>query len=148
MAQTVRRCPPPPAAARRARGLAVAVAGLVLALVAPLAPGARADNRDPVFPSQAEVDASKGAVAKKADQVGQIEAQLAAASVRADQLATDVARGRGVQRRPVPAAGGDPGVAGVACRGRDCVGCVPVPLAVCVGRRRRRSPGARGRGCG
>ncbi len=92
MAQTVRRCPPPPAAGRRARGLAVAVAGLVLALVAPLAPGARADNRDPVFPSQAEVDASKGTVAKKADQVGQIEAQLAAASVRADRLATDVAR--------------------------------------------------------
>jgi peptidoglycan DL-endopeptidase CwlO len=92
MAQTVRRCPPPPAAGRRARGLAMAVAALVLALVAPLAPGARADNRDPVFPSQAEVDASKGAVARKADQVGQIEAQLAAASVRADRLATDVAR--------------------------------------------------------
>ena len=70
----------------------MAVAGLVLALVAPLAPGARADNRDPVFPSQAEVDASKGTVATKADQVGQIEAQLAAASVRADRLATDVAR--------------------------------------------------------
>jgi cell wall-associated NlpC family hydrolase len=45
-----------------------------------------------VFPSQAEVDASKGTVAQKADQVGQIEAQLAAASVRADRLATEVAR--------------------------------------------------------
>jgi peptidoglycan DL-endopeptidase CwlO len=90
MAQTVRPCLPQPAAGRRARGLAVA--GLVLALVAALAPGASADNRDPVFPSQAEVDASKGTVAQKADQVGQIEAQLAAASVRADRLATDVAR--------------------------------------------------------
>ena len=90
MAQTVRRCLPQPATGRRARG--VAVAALVLALVASLAPGASADNRDPVFPSQAEVDASKGTVAQKADQVGQIEAQLAAASVRADRLATDVAR--------------------------------------------------------
>jgi cell wall-associated NlpC family hydrolase len=90
MAQTVRRCLPQPAAGRRTRGLAVAA--LVLALVASLAPGASADNRDPVFPSQAEVDASKGTVAQKADQVGQIEAQLAAASVRADRLATDVAR--------------------------------------------------------
>ncbi len=90
MAQTVRRCLPQPAAGRRVRGLAVAA--LVLALVASLAPGASADNRDPVFPSQAEVDASKGTVAQKADQVGQIEAQLAAASVRADRLATDVAR--------------------------------------------------------
>ncbi|MDQ1602041.1 MAG: peptidoglycan DL-endopeptidase CwlO [Actinomycetota bacterium] len=90
MAQTVRRCLPRPAAGRRARGLAVAA--VVLTLVASLAPGASADNRDPVFPSQAEVDASKGTVAQKADQVGQIEAQLAAASVRADRLATDVAR--------------------------------------------------------
>ena len=90
MAQTVRPCLPPPPAGRRARGLAVAA--LVLALVASLAPGASADNRDPVFPSQAEVDASKGTVAQKADQVGQIEAQLAADSVRADRLATDVAR--------------------------------------------------------
>lgn len=90
MAQTVRRCLPSAGTARRARG--VVVAGLALALVASLAPGARADNRDPVFPSQAEVDASKGSVAQKADQVGQIEAQLAAASVREDRLATDVAR--------------------------------------------------------
>jgi cell wall-associated NlpC family hydrolase len=90
MAQTVRRCLTPAATGRRARG--IAVAALAFALVASLAPGARADNRNPVFPSQAEVDASKGAVAQKADQVGQIEAQLAAAGVRADRLATDVAR--------------------------------------------------------
>jgi cell wall-associated NlpC family hydrolase len=89
MVQTVRPRPPRPAALR-ARGLAVAA--VVLALLAPLGPGASADNRKPMFPSQAAVEASKGAVAAKADQVGQIEAQLAAASVRADRLATDVAR--------------------------------------------------------
>ena len=74
---------------RRARG--TAVAAIVLALLAPLGPDAVADNGNPVFPSQQDVDASRGATAAKADQVGQIEAQLAAAAVRTEQLATDVA---------------------------------------------------------
>ena len=74
---------------RRARG--TAAVAVVLALFAPLGPDAVADNGNPVFPSQQDVDASRGATAAKADQVGQIEAQLAAAAVRTEQLATDVA---------------------------------------------------------
>jgi peptidoglycan DL-endopeptidase CwlO len=89
MVQSVRPRLPAPGP-RRWRGLAVV--GVVLALLAPFGPGASADNREPAFPSQADVRASKGEVAEKAGQVGQIEAQLAAAGVRADRLATDVAR--------------------------------------------------------
>ena len=74
---------------RRVRGSAVVA--VVLALLAPLGPAAIADNGSPVFPSQQDLDASRGATAAKADQVGQIEAQLAAAAVRTERLATDVA---------------------------------------------------------
>ena len=74
----------------RSRRLARAVVPLAaLALLAPQASAARADQT-PVFPSQAQVDASKRAAAARADRVGQIEAQLAAANARADRLATEV----------------------------------------------------------
>jgi cell wall-associated NlpC family hydrolase len=89
MALTGRRSLPAGPAARRSRRAAVAVT--VLALLVPLGPSAIADN-GPVFPSQAQVDASKGAVSAKADRVGTLEAQLAAASVRADRLATEAAQ--------------------------------------------------------
>jgi cell wall-associated NlpC family hydrolase len=91
MAWTVRRAAPALRGSRgRARG--TAVAAVLLMLLAPLGPSALADDGTPVFPSQQEVDASKGAAATKAGQVGQIEAQLAAATVRTERLATDVAR--------------------------------------------------------
>jgi len=96
MALTVRRRTPgrrtpgrrtPVPARRRARAVA-GVATLALAgLLAPLGPHALADNH-PVFPSQAQVDASRARAASTAGRVGQIEAQLAAANARADRLAT------------------------------------------------------------
>ena len=92
MAWTVRRATPALRGSRARRARAAAVAAVVLTLLAPLGPSATADNGTPVFPSQQDVDASRGAAAAKADQVGQIEAQLAAASVRTERLATDVAR--------------------------------------------------------
>jgi cell wall-associated NlpC family hydrolase len=65
------------------------VAALALAgLLAPIGPHALADSH-PVFPSQAQVDASKAAAASTAGRVGQIEGQLAAATARADRLATE-----------------------------------------------------------
>ena len=82
MALTVRRRMP------AARGT---VAGLLLAaLIVPLGPGARANDR-PSFPSQQQVDAGKAKVHDTAGRVGEIEAELAAASARADRLATQVA---------------------------------------------------------
>ena len=92
MAWTVRRATPALRGPRARRARGTAVAAVVLMLLAPLGPSATADNGTPVFPSQQDVDASRGAAAAKADQVGQIEAQLAAASVRTERLATDVAR--------------------------------------------------------
>ncbi|HEX4698641.1 MAG TPA: C40 family peptidase [Actinomycetes bacterium] len=65
------------------------MAALALAgLLAPIGPHALADSH-PVFPSQAQVDASKSAAASTAGRVGQIEGQLAAATARADRLATE-----------------------------------------------------------
>jgi cell wall-associated NlpC family hydrolase len=66
----------------------VAVGALALgSLVA--APPATAD---PTYPSAQQVERSKAAVASSAASVGRIEAQLATASARSAQLATDVAR--------------------------------------------------------
>jgi cell wall-associated NlpC family hydrolase len=70
---------------------ALLVAAAVLAAVSPFGPAALAADH-PVFPSQSEVDASKAQAAATSDQVGQIEAQLAAASARSDRLATEVAQ--------------------------------------------------------
>ena len=83
------RSPRPAAAGRRRSRTLVGVAALALAgLLAPMGPHALADNH-PVFPSQAQVDASKARAASTAGRVGQIEGQLAAATARADRLATE-----------------------------------------------------------
>jgi cell wall-associated NlpC family hydrolase len=81
---------PRPAPRRPLRAAALlVVAGLLLG-AGPLGTAALAADHQ-VFPSRSEVDASKARSAAAADQVGQIEAQLAGATARADQLATDVA---------------------------------------------------------
>ena len=93
MALTVRRRTP----ARRDRRVAGRARTAVARRPADRAGPARA-RRDrgqrPARSSRAEqdVEASRGQAAAKADQVGQIEAQLAAASVRTERLATEVAR--------------------------------------------------------
>jgi cell wall-associated NlpC family hydrolase len=81
--------PAPWALVRRTRAALALV--LTLAVLTSLGPGAAADDVE-VFPSQAEVDASRAAAAGRAGRVGAIEAQLAAAGVRADRLTLDVAR--------------------------------------------------------
>jgi peptidoglycan DL-endopeptidase CwlO len=91
MALTVRRRMPArrPAAGRPRSRTLVGVAALALAgLLAPMGPHALADSH-PVFPSQSQVDASKARAASTAGRVGQIEGQLAAATARADRLATE-----------------------------------------------------------
>ena len=87
MAQPARRRLP---SGRRPR-TALLAAAAVLVAVSPFGPAALAADH-PVFPSRSAVDASKAQAASTADQVGQIEAQLAAASTRADRLATEVAQ--------------------------------------------------------
>jgi cell wall-associated NlpC family hydrolase len=74
--------------ARTATALAAAGA-LALGSLTLAAPSAVAD---PTYPSAAQVQRSKTAVATKAASVGRIEGQLAAASARSAQLATEVAR--------------------------------------------------------
>ena len=70
-----------------ARSAALAVAG---ALCLGLLPSSA--SADPAYPSAQEVERSKARVADTAAQVGQVEARLAAATARAAQLATGVAR--------------------------------------------------------
>lgn len=70
-----------------ARTAALAVAG---ALCLGLLPSSA--SADPAYPSAQEVERSKARVADTAAQVGQVEARLAAATARAAQLATGVAR--------------------------------------------------------
>ncbi len=101
MAQPPRRGlpsrPPRPRRPRSGRFPGTLVAAVVVALlpgVGPLAPaaGAALAADQPVYPSQSQVDASRSRAAATADQVGQIEAQLAAATARADRLATEAAQ--------------------------------------------------------
>ncbi len=91
MAQSARRRAP----VARGPGHRVALLAAVAALAVPAAlgppgPSARAADGAPV-PSQAQVEAGRQQVTAAADQVGQIEAALAAAGARADTLSTDVA---------------------------------------------------------
>jgi cell wall-associated NlpC family hydrolase len=70
---------------------------LLLALTVPVGSAASADDSDPtlggpVFPSQQQVDAGKAKVRDTAGRVGAIEAELAAASARADRLAAQAAQ--------------------------------------------------------
>jgi cell wall-associated NlpC family hydrolase len=75
----------------RPRRAARAAAALVLACLTFAVPGPHADA-DRHYPSAAEVARSKATVGTKAQQVGRIEAQLAAANGRAGQLAVTVAQ--------------------------------------------------------